>query len=358
MNTSYEKINGSILGGIIGDALGFLVEGHDSKLCSEYVNKIVNTCEIFKFGRGYNKKRKFNGPININEKNDCIMFYPFGQYTDDSQLTIEIIDTIIESNGNFNYEIFSKKLINVFKNNKIVGGGSTTKQAALNLYNGANYLVSGVKNATTNGTAMRSGIFGLLYSDDINNLIEIVTNQSMMTHRSSTCSAGAVCIAVLVAMAYKSNKVNINEFLKTAYDCTKNIDITYANNLKQMPEIIKMPTKEAYNCISNMDIKNSWGNNKISSSVICSTMFSIYCFMKHSDNYMNCIREALMIGGDVDTVAKMAGDMVGALLGIKAIPKEFIDRLNDNGKNTGKDIQIKGFELYKIIITKKFLNSI
>lgn len=49
--------------------------------------------------------------------------------------------------------------------------------------------------------------------------------------------------------------------------------------------------------------------------------------MRHPDDYKSAVRAAANISGDSDSVACIAGGISGALLGITAIPDEWINRL-------------------------------
>mgnify|MGYP001590711353 FL=1 len=333
-----KKIYGSIYGGYVGDALGFLVEGHSKEYIQQYyIPKVLNG-EVFKMGRGYNKKTKLNGPIYKKDIDDCEWFYPFGQYTDDSQLSRLVLETISENKGFFNFKKYGTKIAKIFFNKEIIGYGNSTKKAAEKLYNLIDYKFSGTQNALSNGSAMRSDIFGLLFNDQ--KLYKVVTNCSMMTHMSARAAAGSMCISSFVNTAFNSDsskKFDIHEFLNNAFVLISNIDKEYAKYLLEFPLILRMNNEDAYKLIQSYDTIN-WGENKISSGVTSSTLYSIYCFLKNPHCYKDCIIMALSAGGDVDTIAKMAGSISGAFLGIEFIPQEFINKLNDNEKWCKKDI--------------------
>jgi len=349
INISKDKVYGSIYGGFIGDALGFPVEGHSRKFIVDYyIPKILNN-EIFKMGRGYNKETKINGPIFDSQEHKCSWFYKFGQYTDDSQLSRLVLETICENNGVFNYRKYGKKIGEIFDTGKIVGLGKSTQTAAKKLMNSKiDYRFSGTQNAMTNGSAMRSDILGVLFNQDPYTLYQVVTTCSMMTHMSSTAAAGSLCIATFVATALNFKSTDIFDpilFINNAIHLIKNIDEEYTSYLLQFPTILKMDENDAYNMIKSFD-KVTWGKNKISAGVVSSTLYSIYCFLKNHNSYSKCIIMALSAGGDVDTIAKMAGSISGAFLGINHIPNDFINRLNDNNKWNGKDIRKLIDEVY------------
>ena len=54
-----------------------------------------------------------------------------------------------------------------------------------------------------------------------------------------------------------------------------------------------------------------------------------------SNSFEDCIRNAISIGGDSDTIAAMAGSIAGAYYGI---PEEFINKANEYLDDYLKDI--------------------
>ena len=50
---------------------------------------------------------------------------------------------------------------------------------------------------------------------------------------------------------------------------------------------------------------------------------------KVEDFYQDCIKQTIREGGDTDTTACIVGGMVGALVGLKNMPKMFKDRMTE-----------------------------
>ncbi|MDW7740678.1 MAG: ADP-ribosylglycohydrolase family protein, partial [Bacillota bacterium] len=56
---------------------------------------------------------------------------------------------------------------------------------------------------------------------------------------------------------------------------------------------------------------------------------AICCALRHPDSFEDAVIEAVSLGGDADTIACMTGAIAGARLGIEAIPKEWLDKLEN-----------------------------
>jgi ADP-ribosylglycohydrolase len=70
----------------------------------------------------------------------------------------------------------------------------------------------------------------------------------------------------------------------------------------------------------------------ISAFVTPSVLWSLYSFLRSSDDYWETICTAIGVGGDTDTMAAIAGAISGARLGVKALPGELLSRVNDRGE--------------------------
>lgn len=56
---------------------------------------------------------------------------------------------------------------------------------------------------------------------------------------------------------------------------------------------------------------------------------AIYSFLSHFESFADAVIYAIGLGGDTDTIAAMTGAISGAYHGIKAIPKEWEERLEN-----------------------------
>lgn len=347
----YRKIKGCIFGGFIGDSIGFLFEGKEQSYINLYLSMIENK-NIVKYIRGYSNKLNINGPIEKKYKKMCEWYYNFGQYSDDSQLTFLVIENILKNNGIFNINEYGKQITDMFKNKKIIGNGSTTKEFTKNYSNKINYKFTGV-NSTSNGSLMRSDIFGLLFfNSEDNKLFDCVQQQCLMTHYSNLCFSTSLCSAYIIKYIMKNHKIEDDLFLYELYNLVKNINLELSLSLLKMKSILILEWKEAFDEIKKLETI-FWDKNKLSSCTLTTLLWAIYSFLKNKDSYENCLLMALKVGGDVDTIAKIACSYSGCYLGIDKLPKIFLEKLHDKNDNNYKNINDKINILSKLIKDNK-----
>lgn len=289
---SRERFRGCLVGQALGDALGFVVEGQPPEVCSRYVERIA----------GGRPPRRGRGN------------FPFGQYSDDTQLARELLRSYAER-GAFEPEDYARRIARMFAEERVVGGGRSTREAA------------------GNGSAMRAGAVGLLFGDDPEALVRVAWDQGYITHRDPRCSAGAVAVAGAVALA-ATGSVERLDFLGRLEKLARLVDKGFAEHLLELSNTVSLSPEEAARRIASTglgrrasEVANEWV--EISPFVTPSVLWSLYSFLKSPDDYWLTIRTAIAVGGDVDTTAAMAGAISGAHLGLAAVPEILARRLTD-----------------------------
>lgn len=91
---SKAQVLGCIIGQCTGDALGRPVETQKREQTAEYSAKYV---------------RSKQPPVGVIDR------YPFGQYTDDSQLAREFLVSIVHNNGRFVPQDYAERIAGMFQ---------------------------------------------------------------------------------------------------------------------------------------------------------------------------------------------------------------------------------------------------
>ena len=307
-----RRYSGSLIGQCLGDALGFIVEGEPPEICRKYVEKTLKAGRIGEYGRTP---------------------FPFGQYSDDSQLARELLQSYAECGG-FDPREYARRIAMIFVENRIVGRGRATEQAAWRLAAGVPWDEAGTPSPSAgNGSAMRAGPIGLLFFDDPEEMVRAAHNQGRITHRDPRCSAGAVAIAGAVAMAVRGGEIEAGRFLSQLAEWAALFEGSVVDALRQLVEWVPLPPEEVATLVSGIGHNPDYPAEVcgISPFVTTSVLWSLYSFLRSPNDYRETVRTAIAVGGDVDTTAAMAGAISGAYLGLDAIPESWARRVTDRG---------------------------
>lgn len=313
MIATEAQFAGCLIGQCLGDALGFVMEGQPPSLCRAYARFQIAPDQVPEKGRGP---------------------FPFGQYSDDSQMARELLESIVSCSG-FEAGDYARRIAALFTEDRIVGRGRATEQAARRLAAGVSWHEAGTRAPSAgNGSAMRAGPVGLMFHDDLEGLLAVARDQGRMTHADSRCVAGSVAIASAVAQALDPAPVEIDPFVDTLANRCAPFDLGFVEELEKLPDWLELPPEEAAPFIASAgleegDLDGGWDG--VSPFVVPSVLWSLYAFLRSPEDYWDTIATAIEVGGDVDTTAAMAGAISGARNGADALPGPLVERLTDQG---------------------------
>lgn len=308
-----DQFAGCILGQALGDALGLVVEGYGAGHCTAYVADYLRAGRAGDLGRAP---------------------YPFGQYSDDTQLARELLRSIVDC-GAFDPTHYAGLVAAIFVENRVVGRGRSTEAAAMRLARGVPWQEAGTPAPTAgNGSAMRAAPIGLWCSDDPGALSAQAHDQGRMTHADPRCSAGAAVIAGAVAICLRETTPDRTSMLAELQDLAAERDPRFARELGKMTGWLAMEPSRAGREIARAGLEEDFADDGwqgIAPFVVPSVLWSLYAFLRSPEEYWETICTAIAVGGDVDTTAAMAGAISGAHNGLTALPAHLTERLTDQG---------------------------
>jgi ADP-ribosyl-[dinitrogen reductase] hydrolase len=291
-----DRFKGCLLGLAVGDALGMPVEGYSADEIKSRFGAIRDMMPA--------PQEHFHAGLEA------------GQYTDDTLETLLLARSIVESCG-FSADHFSQKLSEwgcqwALDPRLCRGIGFATRSSVERLVSGTAWQESGLTIPTC-GSAMRSSPIGLVYSCDLNIASRYADLQSLPTHCGAAARAGAVAVAVGVALCV--NGFSKEYVLRMACQQSRRIDEEFSKRLLRIKSLLSIEPSKALSLIGN------------SPMVIDTVPSAFYCFLKLEPE------EGLIIaassGGDSDSIASIAGALFGALLGTAWIPGRWLSCLKD-----------------------------
>ena len=327
---------GSLIGQCLGDALGFPVEGQPYPVCRDYVQEIILE------GPGLRSRPGF----------------VFGQYSDDSQLTRELILSCVELKS-FNPDDYARRIADLFSMGNAVGGGQATLDAALRLAQGVPWNRAGTPSPSAgSGSAMRAGPIGLMFYDETESLIRAAHDQGIITHRDIRCSIGSVAVAGSVAYALVNKPIDREDFVREISQLVGVIDQSAEVVYSSLTDWIELEPIDAIRAIISSGYAfGDWQDwQGLTPFVTGTVLWGMYAFLHSPENYLKTISTAIEIGGDVDTTAVIAGAISGAYLGIGSLPRNLAIYLTDRGTWGYGELTQLAMDLYNLKILRKELS--
>ena len=307
--TLRDKFRGCLLGGVIGDVAGAVVEAESP----EYIAKTYRSVDEI---LAANSVPEFAGPD-----------WQAGRFTDDTQMTLCVAEWLLVDESH-SPELLLARFVDAYQPWRRYGSGTEMILRMFPQHRGQWRELSTAMfphGSYGNGSAMRVAPIGLAYFNDLKKAASIAIESSRPTHSHPLAYQGAVLQCLAVAIATASSEFASSAFLAALRSC-----LSYFSDLMQdtskferaLDEIEK-GLQRAATCA---EMSTVLGTGIAAYEAV---PMALYCFLRHPDSFAQVIHDAAFIGGDTDTIACMAGAISGAFLGKAAIPPQWLHAIRE-----------------------------
>ncbi|MEI0564053.1 ADP-ribosylglycohydrolase family protein [Brachyspira pulli] len=294
-----NKLKSAILGLAVGDALG---------VPYEFISRDIiknNPCKDM-IGYGTHNKKA-------------------GTWSDDTSLTLCLLDNLNSKNINYN-DIMDSFALWYDKGHYTADGdtfdiGITTRDAIDNYKNGKNPIKCGLSDEYSNGNGSLMRILPIAfyikkYFDgklfENSEAINIIYNVSSLTHSHKRSLIACVIYTAIVLNLINDMKIEeaINKALKDSFN--------YYKNEKEINN---------YKRIFDSDFKKLNDTKIQSSGYVVNTLEASIWILLNTSNYKDAVLKAVNLGDDTDTTAAVTGGLAGLYYCVDNIPSKWIDTL-------------------------------
>jgi poly(ADP-ribose) glycohydrolase ARH3 len=285
--TLEERFAGCLLGLAVGDALGAHFEGQSPDFLAR----------------------------RYRQASDLIEHPPAGElwYTDDTQMAIGIAETLITCGHIDENELCRRFAVNYVPQRGYGRGARVVLEAMVqgddHKYLAANHFPGG---SFGNGAAMRVAPVGLIFRHDHDRIWEQAKLSALPTHVHPLGVEGAQVLALAVGLASSVEEFVRDDFFAALSERCSSLEFSG-------------PLRRAVQLTNVRDLGRFGNGIEATASVVT----AIASFGLTPNSYEETIGNVILLGGDTDTMAAMAGAVSGAYLGRQAIPRLLIDNLED-----------------------------
>lgn len=294
MSAETQAIEGCLLGCAVGDSIGLPYEGMSPRRARRFAQLPLR--HRFALGRG--------------------------MVSDDTDHSVFVTQALIHSGAEV--EAFRRALawrLRLWLLCLPAGIGWATLRGILRMWLGMRE--SGVCSAG-NGPAMRSGVIGAAIHSDPERRHALVETSTRLTHTDPKALAGALAVAEVTA--------RIASGAWTERPPTAELAILL-NGISPDPGWRRCVDEIAMACDAPDPIDAAQrafaGLAGVSGYVLHSVPFALVAWHHHYGDFRATIESVVQAGGDVDTVAAIAGAMAGTVGGPPGIPSDWIDGIMD-----------------------------
>ena len=247
------------------------------------------------------------------------------RYTDDTDMTLALAESLARC-GKIDPEDIAKQFS--LSCDLTRGYAVGTTRAVLALRAGLKWHAVGrivfENGSFGNGAAMRVSPVGLFFHHDLNALQEAAVEQANITHVHPLGQWGAVMQASSIGLAViQSPKEPLRReaMIVSLREVLWQGPIEYVRALNKIEEMFVQRKR-----LGTHEVVQSFGNGV---EAVFSVPTACYIAVTYSPDFRDAVRAAISLGGDTDTIAAMVGAIVGAHVGEKNLPVEWIEQLEE-----------------------------
>jgi poly(ADP-ribose) glycohydrolase ARH3 len=291
-----DRFQGCLLGLALGDALGGRLEAQDA------------------------------GAIRARFPTvEALVGHPWDElwYTDDTQMTIGVAETLAAYG-----EIVERHLCAAFVANYVPsrGYGRGARAVLEEMEQGRDHGVVAERyfpgGSYGNGAAMRVAPVGLFFRDDSERLRQQARLSALPTHRHPLGIEGAELLALAVAHVSRNERLDRDALFE---------ELRAASGSAEYRAKI-----EAASAVRSPADLAGLGNGI---EALESVPTAIASFALAPESFEATVGHVILLGGDTDTMAAMAGALSGAYLGLVGLPSRFVGLLERSPQ--GRDYLLK-----------------
>jgi ADP-ribosyl-[dinitrogen reductase] hydrolase len=299
MNSSKSRAIGCLYGQVIGDALGTRYEFMSGENAQRNMNKDMQKGFLPILG---------GGPFKLGK----------GQITDDSELALGMATSILNE-GVYDKNKVALQYIKWYNSNPF-DIGNTTQNALKNAANFKDLVRNSVLiniNSFSNGALMRCSPLAIYCANKTDNvLIKHCIEDCLMTH--SNIKVQDACVTYLLTLKYLIEHNGDIDLIYTKLYKSKHIP-------KYMKQFILL-AKSNYKFYENNNYVEIDGDKQ--GYMYVALQLAFYHFF-NTNSFYDALLHTISQGGDTDTNACIVGSIMGAKVGVKNIPTNWINIINN-----------------------------
>jgi len=296
---------GAVLGGAIGDAMGHPTE-------------FLSMQDIY---------AKY-GPSGVT---DFTLFWEsegrrFAPYTDDTQMAECVLVGLLDGrSAGDSLDGTMRRIADLFISwmDDPQGGHRAPGNACLDgctaLKEGVHWSQAGGPTAGGCGSVMRAYPFGLIFADDLELAETWAVAHSYLTHGDPIAQAACAAMAVGTGLALQGTK--IDDLLRSMIQAARRYSPTTADMMSEAIE----EARRGVGPEVTLDRLRSWAAHEAIAA-------AVYLVARHPNDPKAAILEGANTPGDSDSIATLAGALLGALCGVESLPRTWISQV-ERGMN-------------------------
>lgn len=329
MKSIQDRIRGSLIGGAIGDALGYPVEFIYSfkGIQERYGERGITRLDTKLFWLNENEQ---NGRAVVSDDTQMTLFTANGILNAKRQniapkygICLAYIEWYLTQIDKKSGKYKDCWIARIPELNKRRGPGNTCMSSLYAIYKG----YEPINNSKGNGGIMRIApipLYGVVDNRmSITDATRLAGDAAEITHQHPLGIIPAALDAYIIyrlIMVDNPTEGSFVSYINEGMGVIEKLYSQYPADVKYMGELCDKAIIFAHNNSSDLENIESIGGGWVGEEALA---IAIYCAVRHFDNFEHALIAAVNHAGDSDSTGAITGNILGAVIGYEAIPEFF-----------------------------------
>lgn len=372
MKKDIDQFLGCLIGGAVGDALGYAVEFLDESTIFKHYGK-----------RGIVRYELSNGKAIVSDDTQMSLFTANGLLNAITQNQVQRPEWPISYPAAIRlaYQDWYRTQTAYSQKDLQEVGNTWIYQAPVLHYwrapggtcmsalekGGYGTLEQPINHSKGCGGVMRVAPIGLYLCDSLEQAMEVAAQAAALTHGHDLGYLPAAALAYIVGYLVQDRNHTILEAARQSLIWLSKL-FSKAPHLRQFKELMAQAISLSTSNLSDLDAIHELGEGWVGDEALA---IALYCALKYENDFEKGIIAAVNHKGDSDSTGAIAGNILGAHLGLQAIPSYFVEDLDvkellfelgqdlyEDIPQSEEEIRLRGEEWYhKYVLHDYFLWS-
>jgi ADP-ribosylglycohydrolase len=172
---------------------------------------------------------------------------------------------------------------------------------------------------------MRTAVLGLFFLKDAERLPAVVADVCRITHQDLRSVAGGVAVAKAAQLLAAGHPATPALFCEEVAEAIAPYEEAFTGLVRGLPRLLEEGPETAVPAIAWSGMARPEFDEPIITPFIVPTVLAaLWCLLRQPDSWPGAVASAIRLGGDVDTLGAIVGALLGARLGLAAIPRHLV----------------------------------
>lgn len=245
-----------------------------------------------------------------------------GQFSDDTQVMLAVAQSVAEQRR-LDGRSAAQQVSWLWQEGVILQPPMPATAAAEAILKGTPWMSAGAPVGVRDPSCLSRGVVVGVWSDDRPaRLAHDAGVVAILTHKDPICSAGVAAVARAIQLGLAGEPLTVERFCTEVSQAAATCDQELADELYYLPRVLSWEPERALAALRRIGVGQAQleAEPGLPAHVTPVLLTALYACLKVPHDVREALNLVLRCGGEVDVAAGIAGAVLGASLGLEALP--------------------------------------